>query len=437
MRGALCSLSSALLRRHIASVGASGHPPLCPRLRSLPQNGRSIGRVWISRYYLSSTVESLLEYERDHPFEDRSVLDKQFSPLEYERDHPFDDRSVLDKQSSLDLALCQLASDFDKESNLSLGRFYHSRQIPVISTGSLKLDLALGIGGLPKGRMVEIYGKESSGKTTLALHIIKEAQKLGGCCAYLDIENVLDLALAERIGVNIGNLLISRAECAENSLSIVNTLVNSGSIDVIVVDSVAALIPKCEIDSTIDMYCHDVQSRLMTRALRKIHYSLCRSETLIIFVNQVRANLGQRHGFVDQDDISCCGTALRFYAAVRMRARRKCLLYKDDTATGIDISIDIIKNKLAPAMKSADLSIEFGRGLRCEEELLEIASEHRFIKKEQDGYWIQGEYFKDQQAAAKYLAANNSLASDLTDLLRDQLFNETTESGCQTEILQP
>ncbi|XP_042439822.1 DNA repair protein recA homolog 2, mitochondrial-like [Zingiber officinale] len=415
MRGALCSLSSALLRRPIASIGASGHPPLSPCLRSLPQNGRSIGRAWISRYYLSSTVESLVEYERDPPF---------------------DDRSVLDKRSSLDLALCQLASDFDKESNLSLGRFYHSRQIPVISTGSLKLDLALGIGGLPKGRMVEIYGKESSGKTTLALHIIKEAQKLGGCCAYFDIENVLDLALAERIGVNIGNLLISRAECAEHSLSIVNTLVNSGSIDVIVVDSVAALIPQCEIESTIDMNRPEVQSRLMTRALRKIHHSLCRSEALIIFINQVRDNVGRRHGFVDQNEITCCGTALRFYAAVRMRARRKCLLYNDNTATGIAISIEIIKNKLAPAMKRADLNIEFGRGLRREEELLEIATKHRFIKKEQDGYWIQGEYYKDQQAAERYLAANNSLTSDLTDLLRDQLFNETTESGRQTEMIE-
>ncbi|RZR94223.1 hypothetical protein BHM03_00022887 [Ensete ventricosum] len=193
----------------------------------------------------------------------------------------------MDKESTLSLALHQLVGDFDKESNLSLSRFFSARSTPVISTGSLKLDLALGIGGLPKGRMVEIYGKEASGKTSLALHIIKEAQKLGGCCAYLDAENAMNPSLAETMGVNTNNLLISTVDCAEKTLSILNTLVNSGFVDVIVVDSVAALVPQCELDGVVDIYPRKVQSRLMTQALRKIHYSLCRSQTLIIFVNQV------------------------------------------------------------------------------------------------------------------------------------------------------
>ncbi|WOL13713.1 hypothetical protein Cni_G22491 [Canna indica] len=363
---------------------------------------RKIGWFWIKSSCLSSRVKVLLQYERDQPF---------------------DDGRVMDKESTLNLALCQLAGDFDRESNLSLSRFSRARYMPVISTGSLKLDFALGIGGLPKGRIVEIYGREASGKTTLALHIIKEAQKLGGCCAYLDVENAMNPSLAETMGINTENLLISGPDCAENSLSIINTLVNSGSVDVIVIDSVAALIAQCELDSMIDMNSQEVQSGLMTQALQKIHYSLCRSHTLVIFVNQVRTNLRSGHGFGEQNEVTCGGNALKFYAAVRMRIRRDCLLRSEDEVTGIGISVEIIKNKLAPGMKKANINIRFGKGFCREAEILEMASKHRIIMKEGNGFWIKGQFFKDHLAAEQYLAANNGVAGEFVDLLRDQLFN--------------
>ncbi|XP_044354684.1 DNA repair protein recA homolog 2, mitochondrial-like [Triticum aestivum] len=267
---------------------------------------------------------------------------------DYESDPPLDDEKSLEKVSTLNGAVSQLASDFDRDSNLCLERFSRTRRASVISTGSLKLDLALGIGGLPKGRMVEIFGKESSGKTTLALHVIKEAQKNGGYCAYIDAENAFNTSFAEEIGVDIDKLLIAQPDSAENSLSIVNTLVG-GSIDVVVVDSVAALIPKCELEGEIYMKFKDAQSRLMTRALRKVQYTLSRSETLIIFVNQVRTKRSSDPSPRLYKEVTCGGNALGFYSAIRMRTSRRKLHYSEDEATGISIAVQIIKNKLVPA----------------------------------------------------------------------------------------
>ncbi|KAM0891638.1 hypothetical protein ACQ4PT_026277 [Festuca glaucescens] len=281
--------------------------------------------------------------------------------LDYESDPPPDDAKTFEKESTLNGAVSQLASDFDRDSNLSLERFSRTRRASVISTGSLKLDLALGIGGLPKDRMVEIFGKESSGKTTLALHVVKEAQKNGGYCAYIDAENAFNTSVAEAIGVDIDKLLIAQPDSAENSLSIVNTLVG-GFIDVVVVDSVAALLPKCELEGEIHMKFADLQSRLMTWALRKIQYTLSRSETLIIFVNQVRTRRDPFSGLYKET--TCGGNALGFYSAVRMRTSRRKLRYSEDQATGIGISVEIIKNKLAPAtLKEAGIDIRFGRGI--------------------------------------------------------------------------
>ncbi|KAJ9695936.1 hypothetical protein PVL29_011077 [Vitis rotundifolia] len=250
--------------------------------------------------------------------------------LEIECDEYGNDVKAAEKDTALRLAISRLAGDFGRESMLSVQRFFVSRHAPVISTGSLKLDLALGIGGLPKGRIVEIYGREASGKTTLALHIIKEAQKLGGYCAYLDVENAMNPSFAESMGINVDNLLISPPDSAENLLSMVNTLTKSGSMDVIVVDSVAALVPQHELDVVIGGTYQDVQSQIMAQALRKIHYSLCRSETLIIFVNQVRSGLKSSHGFGCLDEVTCGGNALRFYAAVRLRVMRTGLLKTED-----------------------------------------------------------------------------------------------------------
>uniref|UniRef100_N1QW79 DNA repair protein recA-like protein, mitochondrial n=1 Tax=Aegilops tauschii TaxID=37682 RepID=N1QW79_AEGTA len=332
----------------LAPCGIPGWPPftrslmvlmLDPRMRHrkvsrLANQARKLG--WLVRWIFVGCF---------HPTSD------------YESDPPLDDEKSLEKVSTLNGAVSQLASDFDRDSNLCLERFSRTRRASVISTGSLKLDLALGIGGLPKvynafpycsklnihmiqGRMVEIFGQESSGKTTLALHVIKEAQKNG--------ENAFNTSFAEEIGVDIDKLLIAQPDSAENSLSIVNTLVG-GSIDVVVVDSVAALIPKCELEGEIYMKFKDAQSRLMTRALRKIQYTLSRSETLIIFVNQVRTKRSSDASSGIYKEVTCGGNALGFYSAIRMRTSRRKLHYSEDEATGISIAVQIIKNKLVPA----------------------------------------------------------------------------------------
>uniref|UniRef100_A0A453GLK5 RecA family profile 2 domain-containing protein n=2 Tax=Aegilops tauschii subsp. strangulata TaxID=200361 RepID=A0A453GLK5_AEGTS len=271
-------------------------------------------------------------------------------------------------------------------------------------------------------RMVEIFGKESSGKTTLALHVIKEAQKNGGYCAYIDAENAFNTSFAEEVGVDIDKLLIAQPDSAENSLSIVNTLVG-GSIDVVVVDSVAALIPKCELEGEIYMKFKDAQSRLMTRALRKIQYTLSRSETLIIFVNQVRTKRSSDPSSGLYKEVTCGGNALGFYSAIRMRTSRRKLQYSKDEATGISIAVQIIKNKLVPAaLKEAGLNIGFGKGICHESEILEMASTHGVIVKEGSGYWINGDFLPGKEEAEKFLLENDAVADDICSTMRSQLF---------------
>uniref|UniRef100_A0A453GLS8 RecA family profile 2 domain-containing protein n=1 Tax=Aegilops tauschii subsp. strangulata TaxID=200361 RepID=A0A453GLS8_AEGTS len=292
---------------------------------------------------------------------------------DYESDPPLDDEKSLEKVSTLNGAVSQLASDFDRDSNLCLERFSRTRRASVISTGSLKLDLALGIGGLPKGRMVEIFGKESSGKTTLALHVIKEAQKNGGYCAYIDAENAFNTSFAEEIGVDIDKLLIAQPDSAENSLSIVNTLVG-GSIDVVVVDSVRT---KRSSDASSGIY----------------------------------------------KEVTCGGNALGFYSAIRMRTSRRKLHYSEDEATGISIAVQIIKNKLVPAcLKEAGLNIGFGKGICHESEILEMASTHGVIVKEGSGYWINGDFLPGKEEAEKFLLENDAVADDICSTMRSQLF---------------
>ncbi|XP_059463650.1 DNA repair protein recA homolog 2, mitochondrial isoform X2 [Corylus avellana] len=316
---------------------------------------------------------------------------------EFECDELHDDVKASEKDTALRLALSQVASDFGRESMLSLQRFFSTRRAPVISTGSLKLDIALGVGGLPKGRIVEIYGQEASGKTTLALHIIKEAQKLGGYCAYLDVENAMDPSLAESMGVNTENLLISRPSSAEKLLSVVNTLTRSGAVDVIVVDSVAALVPQCEIDQKIGGTTEDVQSRIMT---------------------QVR--LSPRSGRMEE--VTCGGNALKFYAAVRLKMIRKELLKTEDKVTGLVVCVQVVKNSLAPSMKMAELGIRFGRGFCCESEALELACEHGLIVKEGSNYLIGGKVFSYKHEAENYLAENVGILDKMVMILRRHLF---------------
>ncbi|XP_024981802.1 DNA repair protein recA homolog 2, mitochondrial [Cynara cardunculus var. scolymus] len=310
-----------------------------------------------------------------------------------------------------------------------LQRFFGARLKAVVSTGSLKLDLALGIGGLPKGRIVEIYGQEASGKTTLALNVIKEAQKLGGYCAYLDVENALDPLLLESVGVNTESLLISQPNSAENLLSIVDTLTKSGAVDVIVVDSVAALIPQREIMGVISDNFVETQSQIMTQALRKIHFSLCRSETLIIFINQVRSNVKLRQeGLRNVNEATCGGNALPFYSAVRMRIARKGLLKTQDKVTGLGICVEVMKNKLAPAMKKAELEILFGRGICRVSEVLELACQHGVVPEEGNCYLLDGEVVKGKIQAEKYLIRNERVCDDLVKTLRRKLFRIDQDS---------
>ncbi|XP_059668376.1 DNA repair protein recA homolog 2, mitochondrial [Cornus florida] len=374
-----------------------------------------------------SGLLSLLSYCRLQNGMHTRYISSTVEVPEFEQYEPHDDVKATEKDAALRSALVQLRGDFCEESMLSLQRFFGSRRAPVISTGSLRLDLALGIGGLPKGRMIEIYGWEASGKTTLALHIIKEAQKLGGYCAYLDVENALDPLLAESIGVDTENLLISQPDSAENLLSMVDTLTKSGSIDVIVVDSVAALVPRCEIDGLVGGTYRDLQSQIMTKALRKINYSLCHSKTLVIFVNQMRFNLRSgQEGFRPTDFATCGGNALRFYAAIRMRTIRIGLLKTEDKVTGLGICVEVVKNKLAPAMKKAELGIQFGRGICCESEVLELACEHGVILKEGSNYFIEGEVLGNVKEAERYLAETDGLLDKIVKTLRSRLFNIET-----------
>ncbi|KAF8094213.1 hypothetical protein N665_0367s0002 [Sinapis alba] len=335
-----------------------------------------------------------------------------------------DDTKVAEKDTNLRSALSQLSVSgvFDEDSKLWLQRFSRTRRVSVISTGSLNLDLALGVGGLPKGRMVEVYGKEASGKTTLALHIIKEAQKLGGYCAYLDVENALDPTLAESIGVNTEELLISRPDSAENMLSIVDVLTKCGSVDVIVVDSVAALVPQCELGVPLGDRYRDRQSIIMTQALRKIHYSVANSRTLIVFLNQVRSHAKSNMRFPHSEEVTCGGNALRFQAAIRLKMIRTGLIKTANEVSGLNVCVEVVKNKLTLGKKKSELGIHFGRGFYVEREVLELACEHGVIAREGNSHLIEGEVVDGKDAAEKYLVENKEVLDTVINILRRQLF---------------
>ncbi|KAB1996398.1 hypothetical protein ES319_D13G228200v1 [Gossypium barbadense] len=343
------------------------------------------------------------------------------------------EENMSKKDLALKQALDQITSSFGKGSIMWLGRSESPRNVPVVSTGSFALDVALGIGGLPKGRVVEIYGPEASGKTTLALHVIAEAQKQGGYCVFVDAEHALDPALAETIGVNTENLLLSQPDCGEQALSLVDTLIRSGSVDVVVVDSVAALVPKGELDGEMGDAHMAMQARLMSQALRKLSHSLSLSQTILIFINQVRSKLST-FGFGGPTEVTCGGNALKFYASVRLNIRRTGLVKKGEETIGSQVLVKVVKNKHAPPFKTAEFELEFGKGICREGEIINLATKHKFVTKAGSFYTFNDQKIHGKEAFKNFLVQNESEREELATKLREKLLEVENKKERQGDI---
>lgn len=343
------------------------------------------------------------------------------------------EENLSKKDLALHQAIDQITSAFGKGAIMWLGRSQGRRDVPVVSTGSFSLDMALGTGGLPKGRVIEVYGPEASGKTTLALHVIAEAQKNGGYCAFVDAEHALDPALAESIGVDTNNLLLSQPDCAEQALSLVDTLIRSGSVDVVVVDSVAALVPKTELDGEMGDAHVALQARLMSQALRKLSHSLSLSQTILLFINQIRAKVAT-FGFGGPTEVTSGGNALKFYASVRLNIRRTGFVKKGEEIVGSQVAVKIVKNKHAPPFKTAQFELEFGKGICRSAELVELGLKHKLIQKPNSIMLSYNDLsFRGRDRLKDYLAENESVAKDLEMKLRKVMEteapNEVEEEG--------
>ena len=291
--------------------------------------------------------------------------------------------SSMDKTKALDAALSQIERHFGKGSIMRLGKSGKVMEVESIPTGSLGLDVALGIGGLPRGRIVEIFGPESSGKTTLALHVIAEAQKKGGTCAFIDAEHALDPVYARKLGINLDDLLISQPDAGEQALEIADTLVRSGAIDVLVVDSVAALTPRAELEGEMGDNQPGMQARLMSQALRKLTGSISKSNTMVIFINQIRMKIGVMYG---SPETTTGGNALKFYASVRLDIRRVGMIKERDDVVGNQTRVKVVKNKLAPPFKQVEFDIMYGEGVSKVGELLDLGVRANVVEK--SGAWF-------------------------------------------------
>jgi recombination protein RecA len=323
------------------------------------------------------------------------------------------------KSKALAAALSQIEKQFGKGSIMRLGESEISRDIQVVSTGSLGLDIALGVGGLPRGRVVEIYGPESSGKTTLTLSVIAEMQKLGGTAAFIDAEHALDPQYASKLGVDVEQLLISQPDNGEQALEIADMLVRSGSVDVVVVDSVAALVPKAEIEGEMGEPQMGLQARLMSQALRKLTANIKRSNTLVIFINQIRMKIGVMFG---NPETTTGGNALKFYASVRIDIRRVGSIKKGEEVIGSETRAKVVKNKVAPPFRNAEFDILYGEGISREGEIIELGVLHRIVEK--SGAWYT--YGKDRIGQGKdnvreYLKEHPETAQEIESKIRGVL----------------
>ncbi|MET0217306.1 MAG: recombinase RecA [Burkholderiales bacterium] len=320
------------------------------------------------------------------------------------------------KQKALAAALSQIERQFGKGSIMRLGEHDVAKDIQVVSTGSLGLDIALGVGGLPRGRVVEIYGPESSGKTTLALSVVAEVQKLGGTAAFVDAEHALDPNYAQKLGVQVQDLLISQPDNGEQALEITDMLVRSGSVDVVVVDSVAALTPKAEIEGEMGDQLPGLQARLMSQALRKLTANIKRSNTLVIFINQIRMKIGVMFG---NPETTTGGNALKFYASVRIDIRRVGSIKKGDEVIGNETRAKVVKNKVAPPFKQADFDILYGEGISREGEIIELGVLHKLIDKSGAWYAYKGDKIgQGKDNAREYLREHPEIAVEIEAKIR-------------------
>lgn len=324
--------------------------------------------------------------------------------------------SSMDKSKALSAALSQIERQFGKGSVMKLGKNDRSMDIETISSGSLGLDIALGVGGLPKGRVVEIYGPESSGKTTLALHTVAEAQKKGGICAFIDAEHALDPVYARKLGVNIDELLISQPDTGEQALEICDTLVRSGAIDVLVVDSVAALVPKAELEGEMGDALPGLQARLMSQALRKLTASINKSHTMVIFINQIRMKIGVMYG---SPETTTGGNALKFYASVRLDIRRIGAIKERDEVVGNTTRVKVVKNKLAPPFKQVEFDIMYGEGVSKMGEILDLGVKAGLVEK--SGAWFSYDSQRlgqGRENSKAFLRANPDITSKIELAIR-------------------
>jgi recombination protein RecA len=324
-----------------------------------------------------------------------------------------------EKRKALDQALLQIERQFGKGSIMKLGTESLGMKIPVIPTGSLGLDAALGVGGVPRGRIIEVFGPEASGKTTLALHVMAEAQKKGGVAAFIDAEHAFDASYAKNLGVDIDNLLVSQPDTGEQALEIAETLVRSGAVDIIAIDSVAALVPKAEIEGEMGDQHMGLQARLMSQAMRKLAGTISKSKTCVVFINQIRMRIGVMFG---NPETTTGGTALKFYSSVRLDIRRIASIKEGDRVTGSRTRVRVVKNKVAPPFKDAEFDIIYGKGISKTGELIDLGAEHKIIEKSGTWFSYEGERLgQGRENAEKFLDQNPDIAQQIEQKLKEKL----------------